>query len=76
MGACSVSYDEIRFDVRHADVTDVYVYCRLTGDCPQMLEGWHFKSFSAGLTTAHIHGKLFSDDEHNPISWACGAPRN
>lgn len=74
MGNCILNYNEIRFDVRHPELTEVYVYIETEGDCPHMIAGWHFKTYPATLTTAAIHAKLMTTQEDNPAFWPRRVP--
>lgn len=69
MGHCAITYDEIRFDVRQPELTDVYVFVSGEGDCPMQALGWHHKAFSGRHTTQDIHARLFTSDEYDPAKW-------
>jgi hypothetical protein len=62
---------EVRFDVREAEHTHVYVYIEARGDSPHMIQGWHHKAFPASMSTSQIHNSLGED---NPVFWPRLAP--
>lgn len=74
VGRCTITYDEIRFDVRQPDLTDVYVFVSGEGDCPMQALGWHHKAFSGRHTTRDIHALLFTSDEYDPVTWPRRSP--
>lgn len=69
MGNCSVIYREIRFNVDHEDVTDVYVLVDAKGDCPHTLPGWYHKQFLGLMPTAQLHAQIFTTEDMTPIYW-------
>lgn len=73
MSDCHVYYDELRFDVRDPEMTEVYVFIRTEGDCPHMLMGWHYKAFPASQTTQDIFAAMW-DGKENPMMWPLKAP--
>lgn len=54
MGRCGATIEEIRFDLRDPDLTQVYVLVRAEGDCPLGVQGWHHKTFAARVPVAEI----------------------
>jgi hypothetical protein len=75
MANCLYNIDEIRFDVRDPEWTNVYVYLETNGsDCPFMVQGWHHKAYPHTMTTDAIHAKLRSTEEDDPVLWPRRAP--
>jgi hypothetical protein len=74
MADSSYEIVELRFDVRHPELTDVYAYIEAHGDAPHMVQGWHFKTYPHTLSTAAIHAKLGTDHENSPVMWPRRAP--
>lgn len=75
MGKCSLSYNEIRFDVRDPELTHVWVVITAKGDCPIGAQGWHHKVFPASKPTLKIHEEMFNGTD-NPVLWSLEAPRD
>jgi hypothetical protein len=73
MGKASVLYQEIRFDVRDPDLTQVYVAIEARGDCPVQVQGWHHKTFPSRIPTLEIMQKMFGGDD-DPVLWPLNAP--
>jgi hypothetical protein len=74
MADSSYELVEIRFDTRHPELTDVYVYIETKGDSPHMIQGWHHKTYPATMTTGAVHAKLMGSQEDNPIFWPRRSP--
>lgn len=74
MGNCSVIYREIRFNVDHEDLTDVYVLVDAKGDCPHTLPGWYHKQFLGLVGTLDLHQQMFKSEEMTPIYWEKKTP--
>jgi hypothetical protein len=73
MGNCTVFHDELRFLVTDPDALHVYVFLRAEGDCPFMVNGWHYKEFPASVTTFDVL-KMMGDGSEKPINWERQAP--
>jgi len=68
MGDCYLFHDEIRFSVRHPDITEVWVYIRGEGDCPFQCIGWRYKAFPSSVKTHEIL-TMWSNGDENPLEW-------
>lgn len=73
MANAAVYYDEVRFNVRKEDETEVFIFCRFEGDSP-LRTGWRKKSYPASLSTVEIHNMLFKTSEDSPLYWEEGGP--
>jgi hypothetical protein len=73
MGKCSVSYDEIRIDVRDPEITKVWVYISMEGDCPHQIQGWHHRCFPARFNMVQII-EGFGTKDGDPVMWPRQAP--
>jgi hypothetical protein len=72
MADSKYTLDEVRFDVRSKDGTDVYVYI----SCPDMtiVEGWHHKRYPATMSTSQIHALIMTTQDNDPLLWPRKAP--
>jgi hypothetical protein len=73
MANTPISYDEIRLDVRHPELTQAYVFVRdMDGSFP-IVRGWHHKTFPASMSTMDIM-KAWADGTEDPLMWPLMAP--
>lgn len=70
MGKCITFIEEVRFDTRDEELTEVYVCVRAEGDCPMGVQGWHHKTFPARLSAVEIYKEHFTDF----LLWPQAAP--
>lgn len=76
MANTKIAYQEIRFDVRHPELTQAYVLIEnLSGDGMLGVQGWHHKTFPASMSTLDIM-KAWADGKEEPLMWAQQAPEH
>lgn len=74
MGKAGVIYKEFRFRMED-ELTEVYVLCYATGDCPIGVQGWHHKTFAASKSIMEIMDLMFRGDERDdPVLWPLSGP--
>lgn len=74
MANTDVSFQELRFNVRNPEYTDVYVFIEITGgEYMGCVQGWHYKRFPADIPTSDIFQSIFSNEE-NALSWPFKKP--
>ena len=68
---CKFNIDIVSFDTRDEELTHVYAFLRpIWGDCPDGVQGWHYKAFPARLSAVEIYQKHFGD----VVLWPLKAP--
>jgi hypothetical protein len=68
-----ISYDEIRFDVRDEQITNVYVAVRNVSQDGFPVGGWYHKAFPARMSMIEIL-QAWADGKEDPVMWSHGAP--
>ena len=69
-----IAYQEIRIDVRHPELTEVYVLIdNLSNDGMLGVQGWHHKTFPASMSSLDIL-KSWADGAEDPVLWPQKAP--
>ncbi len=71
MAKAGVIYREVRFVIED-ELTQAYVLCEATGDCPLGVQGWHHKSFGKSKNVAEILNVMFTSDDC--VLWPQKAP--
>lgn len=54
MANATSTIEEVRFDLRDEQITQVYVLSRAGGDAPIGVQGWHYKAFPARIPMVEI----------------------
>lgn len=70
MANSSYLYEWLMVDVSDEQITHVYVSLRAVGDCPDGVQGWHYKAFPARTTTEEI----LKNHIHEAVTWPQKAP--
>lgn len=69
-----IAYQEIRIDVRHPELTQVYVKIdNLSNDGLLGVQGWHHKTFPASMSAIQIL-QDWADGKEDPLMWPLNAP--
>lgn len=71
MAKATAIFQEIRFTGLDKELTECYVFIEAEGDCPNSVQGWHYKAFPASKSVEEIVSNLDKDD---PIFWPLKAP--
>lgn len=71
MGRCATIVEEIRFKIQDS-FTECFVYVRAEGDCPHMVQGWHYKAFGKEIPVSAIMTPEHFDDH---LLWPLNAPQ-
>ena len=69
MGKASYDMLEVRFLIKK-DCTECYIFCKAYGDCPEGVQGWHFKRFHSTVPVIEIVGEYAKDC----VMWPLKAP--
>ena len=76
MANTKIAYQELRIDVRHPELTEVYVLIdNLSGDGLLGVQGWHHKTFPASMSILDIMN-VWADGTEDPLMWSQQAPPN
>ena len=73
MADTKIAYQEIRFDVRHPELTEVYVYIENLSRDGFPVEGWHHKTFPASMSSIQIL-QAWADGKEDPVMWPFKVP--
>ena len=73
MANTEIAYQEMRFDVRDPELTQVYIMIdNLSNDGLIGVQGWHHKTFPARMSVIDIM-KAWQDGD-DPLLWSQQAP--
>lgn len=73
MADTKIAYQEIRIDVRHPELTEVYVYIENLSRDGFQVEGWHHKTFPASMSSIQIL-QAWADGKEDPVMWPFKVP--
>ena len=75
MANTKIAYQELRIDVRHPELSQVYVLIdNLSNDGLLGVQGWHHKTFPASMSILDIVQAWADGDD--PLLWSQQAPQN
>ena len=73
MGKAGYNILELRFDTRHPELTECYIFLEAWGDAPLGVQGWHHKTFPASMSSLDIlQGPIAKQDF---VLWSLEAPK-
>lgn len=73
MANTKIAYQEIRIDVRHPELTEVYVYVENLSRDGFPVEGWHHKTFPASMSSIQIL-QAWAEGKEDPVMWSFKVP--
>ena len=74
MANTEIAYQELRIDVRHPELSEVYVFIEnLSNDGLLGVQGWHHKTFPASMSMLDIM-QAWADGTEEPLMWSMQAP--
>lgn len=74
MANTQIAYEEVRFDVRDPELTQVFVLIKnLSNDDFPGVQGWHHKTFPARMSILDIM-QAWGLGKEDPLNWPLEAP--
>lgn len=74
MANTEIAYQELRIDVRHPELSEVYVLIEnLSNDGMLGVQGWHHKTFPASMSMLDIM-QAWANGEEDPLMWSMQSP--